>query len=294
MTREHRQQPGKDVAGDVEGERAEPTPVELGRKARQQQALDQIRSRLITKATHEYKETVLDSLLVFRGMCAGDAKAEAAKELEPDVAGAIKDKFVDKLQEKLTDGIKEGLEIGKRLGGCMTAAFSGVKSKLEGITKSQKKLTTLELIDHITSAVYEAMETYVERAEQAIGALPSEFLVSIYRELKEVEDVTSPEDSEESGSLKHGLETWLLEEKNGLPRTGGAIVHELAQHYYLEYRAELRATMPVHEQAGELKNIGKLGLETDGKAADAEAELGPHMVKSVEKDQRERARAGAV
>jgi predicted house-cleaning noncanonical NTP pyrophosphatase (MazG superfamily) len=262
------------------------TPQQDSRTAAQQRALHSVRRELKAKVTSEYRETVMDSLLVFRQMLDGDTEAAIRESMKPELLHKLGEKLVDKIKDKLLESMKDGLDLGKRLSGYMTVAFDGIKGKLTSITDTNKKLTAIDLVQHLNSAVYEAMATFTDKAASMVDSLGDDEIVDIYRILAPTQKASVEDDAEATQLIRHGLRNWVLEDKLGLPHTGGAEVHLLAQRYYLEFHAELRATMPVHEQVDDIKDLSY--DKTEEKATEAEGKIGPHMQESVKKDQMER------
>lgn len=295
MSREHRSQSPQSAGSDDQaaGPGRDMRQLAMMKRAQERKSaaagnaeIAEARSMLRNKVTHELKETMYEALDVFQAMVRADERADA--EVDASFVKNVGDKATDFLTDHALDIAKESFEMGESvIGDAISPVFGFTKDKLSATSALSAKLTASEAVDSVVKECREATDQACEKAGAVVDAISDEKMAEIAGVLDQFNGVESDSDNQEEGSLKHGLQEWMME-KMGAPKTGGAAVNDHAMKLYEVFRAEVRKTETAGEQIDEISEAKAHPGETEDKAEAAEETIG--VDKEVSRDETERKR----
>jgi len=255
-------------------------------------AIAEARHELKDKVGAQLRETMYAALDVFQSMVRADDRHEV--EVSIGFGKAVGEKVTDWLQDKALDVVKESFELGETVvGGSISTVFGAAKGRLESVADAGAKIRASEAVDKIVGEARAVTDRACHAAEAAVDRMSDEKMAEVAGILETFEGIKDASDNEREGTLRHGLQNWLMEQM-GAPATGGKAIHEHAVELYEVYRQEVRRTLPVKEQVGEIDEAksGKLHGHAEEEAAKAEERLGD--AGEVERDTNERKRVEAL
>lgn len=269
----------------------------IAKKLRDRQTAFKIRSELKAQVGKAAKAAELGGNL-FQMMARGDDEKALQHELEPDVAGKIKDKVLDKIEEKLKSGLVAISGVGEHVAKHASTVFGVIKGAVDKRIKTEGKLTVLKLVDAIAAGVVDKSMEVEEALTTAVDKLSQDQILAVGKQLdaaeKEGDAAPDQDNSPERGDLGQGMREQAMSEIIGLPRGDLVAAEDVAMLAYNEFKASVRGVGTAAEQVDGAQHAIAHPGETKDKLAGAEEKMGPEFQKNLEKDKTLRARTAEV
>jgi hypothetical protein len=237
-----------------------PTREAAPLSAAQQKAAGQARGWL-SGALARYKETALDSLLVFDETSRVRARAEAVKSLRVDLEAArkLQDGMIDAVREKGAELLGAAVGFGKEAVGRMTGVFGTAAGFVRGFTDAEEKITAVDAATRVVRNVREAVEDYCRKEAQAIAQLSDAQLWATAQALGAVEG------DDARAELLIAM---------GLPEFGPSVMEDMARRHLIAFDELVRSAQPMIERGGEVSDRKEQRVEEKATVRQAEERLG--------------------